>query len=186
MKVLQIEPDDSYPAIVPADPSLALKVVGTGGFTGNAMAARWELLRFKLAAPERALGDFVAVTSGTFAFSEQVRETFDGLFSEIGEVLPIEIDGVPYSVLNVLRRVDALDLEHSQYTTFAGTKIATVERHAFFPATVSGESIFLVKQRLNVLYCTSGQPDSVRDFYQRVMTRGYRGLEFRQVWTSMP
>ena len=69
-------------------------------------------------------------------------------------------------------------------TVFAGDKIATVERRAFTAATVDSDSIFLVKQRLNVLYTTSGQSDNTKDFYQRVTTRGYRGLEFKPVWSS--
>ena len=148
------------------------------------MTQRWELLRFRFAAPERRRGDFLAFTTGTFPFSDRVRETFHDLFAAIGEVLPIEIDGVPHFVLNVLRRVDALDLERSEYTTFAENKIASVERHAFFPAVVRDESIFLVKQRLNVLYATADQPDSSRDFRKRVLELGYNGLEFKPVWSA--
>jgi hypothetical protein len=150
------------------------------------MIQRWELLQFRLAAPERRRGDFLAVTTGAFAFSDRVRETFHDLFAAIGEVLPIEIDGVPHFVLNVLRRVDALDLEHSRYTTFAGNKIATIERHAFFPAAVRDESIFLVKQRLSVLYAIAGQPDSSKDFQKRMLEHGYNGLEFKPVWCAVP
>jgi len=184
MQVLSIKVDDRYQAISCEDMPGLMTMLGTGSFTGGPIRERWAAFDFYILDTLRIRGDFLGFTSGTFAFSERVLQGFGSLFEEIGEILPITIDGAPHHVLNVLRVVDALDMRQSEYRTFYQDRIASVDRYVFNPECLREESIFRIPQLRSSLFMVSGQADGRKDFYQRARQGKFEGLLFESLWTA--
>jgi hypothetical protein len=184
MRVLNIKVDERYQSISCEDKDGLLAMLGTGSFTGSPMRERWAVFDFYVMDPLKKRGDFLGFTLGTFAFGDRVLEEFGSLFKELGEVLPITIDGEPHHVLNVLKVVDALDLKRSEYRTFYQDRIAAVDRYVFDPERLKDESIFMIPQLLSSLMVVSGQADARKDFWRRVRQGKFEGLLFYSLWSA--
>lgn len=148
------------------------------------MRPRWDRLDFRFEDSSRSPTDFVALMGGSLAFNERVLADFSGLFEPLGELLEFSVNNRPYYALNVLRRIDALDINESGAKLYPHGTIKSLNRHVFRPEVVASEPIFQVPQMRATLFVATPHPKSVSDFYLRYLAGGYTGLMFKQRWES--
>ena len=96
---------------------------------------------------------------------------------EDGEMLPLDCPEADLKVLNVLRVVDALDLERSKLVRFPSTgRIMTVESHIFHAERLRGVKVFKVPELLRT------EAFVTDEVVKLVESSGLKGVGFRLVW----
>lgn len=148
------------------------------------MRERWERLEFLFEDASRAPTDFVALMAGSLAFNERVLTDFSDVFGPLGELLDLSVNGKSYYALNVLRRIDALDLDRSGAKLHPHGTVKSLDRYIFMPDAVASESIFQIPQMRATLFVATPHLDSSSDFYARYMNGRYTGLMFKERWES--
>lgn len=96
------------------------------------------------------------------------------------ELLPLHVEGdADLHMVNVTRLSDALDEERSELDLFGDGRVMDIDRHAFRPERLAGETIFRVAQAPDLWdYVT----DAVRG---RVENAGLTGFLWdRRVWSA--
>ena len=158
------------------------------GFGGEPMAAGWEPIRVEVHPPEFPVGpdtttDFPGL-GGVTVFNARAAEALSDLLEGRGELLALEVEGGgdPYRELyafNVTRLSDALDEQRSELIHFDdGERIMDVERFAFDPGKLVGETVFKLEQMPNWYVFVTGA------LVRRVEEAGLRGFSFdRRVWS---
>ncbi|WP_145391546.1 imm11 family protein [Stieleria neptunia] len=126
----------------------------------------------------RPFNDFPCIALSIPAFSGRAVEAIRDLLEENGELLPVDFEGQCYFAYNVTTKLtDALDRKKSKIDWMPG-KDATaleVERYAFSPEKLRGQSIFRLAEDPAVILVTDV-------FAQRVTDHGLNGFDLQPVW----
>jgi hypothetical protein len=182
MRVYRIGNDERASVLVPLDPGRSTEVIGTGGFTGSPMRSRWATLSYRFEDRDAPRSDFVLLMGGVLTFGRAILEEFSGLFESVGEILDLDVDGQPHFALNVLHKVDALNLTASGATLWPHGTIRKMDRHVFEAERVVSETIFQVPELRGISFLMSPTKRPGVDFYRRYVEAGYSGLTFTCVW----
>jgi hypothetical protein len=105
---------DSYRSFIPHDLSFFEK-----RFECKPLRGSWEIPPANVLGRSKPAKDFISWMNKAPVVSQRTRELVHNLVDEDVEFLPFhELDGKPYSVMNVLRCEDYLDMERSDLTQF--------------------------------------------------------------------
>jgi len=181
MKVYKIVPA-SYAALRPRNPQAFERAVGLNAFIGRPMLARWELFDFDPEEPQQLETDFFYFGLGGLAFPQRTLDVFKSLFERVGEVLPFTISGDRFHALNVLRRVDCLDISRSEVRRLPGGQVLKIDRYAFHSLPLETESLFSIPQEVSTLFSVSETAETSLDFFRAYGDEGMTGLTFEQVY----
>jgi len=111
-----------------------------------------------------------------------VRETAASLladkFAGDVELLPLDCPDAELFAVNVLRVVDALDLDRSVVERFSSGRIMTIDAPAFIPSRLVDTAIFKIPQMLRgPVYVTD-------DFVTAIKDHDLCCIDFRLVWAG--
>lgn len=139
----------------------------------------WTPLRLETCLTRRGrrmlpLADICAV-GATFAIGERAREVLWPVLSLSAELLPCT--GVAYSIVHVVRAVDALDEERSHIERFASSgRIMLVRHHVLRGAAIpAGIDVFVLSAM------RAGRVVVSERFVERVQAAGLLGARFEEV-----
>ena len=183
MEVYKVTPAN-YSALLPRNPEEYQSVLGTGAFTGRPMLARWRHLELEFTDPQQLSTDFFYFGLGAIAFQQRTLDLFASTFERAGELLPFAVGGATYHALNVLKRIDCLDIALSQVKRLSNGKVLKIDRYVFHPRAVAGEDLFLISEELSTLFAARDMTDAATSFFRSYHERGMTGLTFQQVWAS--
>jgi len=183
MEVYKVIPA-SYSALLPRNPEEYQNVLGTGAFTGRPMVAHWRPLELEFTDPQQLSTDFFYFGLGAIAFPQRTLDVFASTFERAGELLPFTIGGTTYHALNVLRRVNCLDVTLSHVKRLSNGKILKIDRYIFHPPSVAGEDLFLISEEVSTLFAVLDITDPSPSFFRSYHERGMTGLTFQKVWTD--
>lgn len=158
----------------------ATSEMAIGRFHGEPMAATWAPLPVEVMEGDETLPPSDSPFLGGIAvLSDRAVDALGDLLEGRVELLPVDFAGPErYWVVNVLRLADVLDRERCVFDYFASGRLMSIDRYAFVPEKLVGETIFkLVDQPKVHEYVTDA-------FVDRVQEAGLTGLLFPKVWNS--
>jgi hypothetical protein len=100
--------------------------------------------------------------------------------AQLGEFLPLRCKEAEWVLFNVMRKIDALDVERSKLSYFKSSpgEVMSLLEPAFKPELLHGELIFRIPQR-------GGSDVFVTDaFASLVEQHGLTGFNLKLVWDS--
>jgi hypothetical protein len=149
---------------------------------GMPLAEDWKSYLFFPLDPTLPRGDFLNVNGYVLACPERVAAQFTPLLEGSGEVLPMELESAsePYVLWNVIRRVNALDEQRSNWRRVLRSQDAQYVFHA--ERLPRQPLVFCVPQVARTLF-TLGVGDRT-DFVSRYQQLGLKGLVLKKVWES--
>lgn len=148
---------------------------------GRALRSDWVAPHLNLVTRDdrrqlRAKSDFPGLSGHVLPISERAAEAMRDLWTGAGELLPTEVTGARYWLLNVTRVIDALDRDISQVARLADGRVMSIEKYAFIGERLDGASIFkLVDEELGWIYFTEEAVSRIRD-------SGLVGFSSRELW----
>lgn len=151
-------------------------------FDGTSRRARWRPPPVWIPEPRLEAPDFWKL-SGAAALicGPRALDAIDHILEFAGELLPLPIDGMELSVLNVTKDVDCLDVHSSEVD-----EDGVPETYAFLEHRLPGPSLFKIPQTDTAeVLCWEGLPVFEDDFKRQVETIGLSGLRFTEVWDSV-
>jgi len=182
MRVYQFAVQPGYEWVVPVE-RRDFEILGAldGSSKGDAWTPpRVEILRTDESGKRLAESDFPWLGSHAPVFRQKALDAVGHLFLPEGEFLPLACDSADLQVLNVLRVIDALDLERSELGRLPNNQIIRVKRHVFVSEHIQGARVFKIPQLpLQAVYVTG-------EIAKAIERSGLRGVGFRQVWEEMP
>jgi hypothetical protein len=141
----------------------------SGRFDGNSLSKGWAVPAFRINGSSRSINDFLAWSSGAPVVSERVKEIFDSIADDFAEFLKMgNIKGKSYYAMNVLRVIDALDLDG---TSFVEMSQGNLIRSAVIKDGQSLSFIFKTPQDKNCIFVTD-------KFISKYISMGLTGLKF--------
>jgi len=152
------------------------------GFDGTIRIAGWRPVRVKLVRQDEggkpyAESDFPWLGEHAPVMRPRAVDVLRATLGEDGEMLPLDCPEADLKVLNVLRVVDALDLERSKLVRFPSTgRIMTVESHIFHAERLRGVKVFKVPELLRT------EAFLTDEVVKLVESSGLKGVGFRLVW----
>lgn len=174
MRILRLEADvESYASIVLAS---RREYDMLPIFDGRRLDAGWPRLHGRLT--DQPVADFAYLTAGMFACRLSVWETLRVDLEQEVEVLPIEVEPVPFAVINVTNRIDCLDRQRSRIRHFPGSdRVYRVLDHVFETERIASSYLFKVPELRTDVFATEA--------FERIVTSaGFSGLRFDVVMTD--
>lgn len=129
--------------------------------------------------------DYLANDKGWFVVSDKLKWLMESLNTEI-QYLPVEVwerngrRSYQYYIANILKMVDALCLEKSDYFTTNTKKLGpihTVSKFAVYEDKVGGADVFKLVNRQEIPIFVSER------FKERIEEEGITGIELMQIRT---
>lgn len=126
---------------------------------------------------------FRCFLEGSFVIRESLLADAElaAIFGMSAELLPVQVEGEPSFIVNVLTVFDALDMERTEwkYPPSRFTR-GEVGRGCFRAARLGPSPLFKIPlNAVTTMYCLSDHPD-VPDFHRLYHERGYTGLTFEE------
>jgi hypothetical protein len=133
--------------------------------------------------PKLKKGKFFHLCSGAFVIDKDATEKLRDILEMGGELLPIDYENEPYSLLNVTECMDCLDHERTEWVLgkSTGAKI-DIKQYVFKAVRMPESSIFKIPNRLADIYVAEGRFDPEDEFKSRVDQNNLHGLLFEEVW----
>ena len=148
--------------------------------------AYWNAPEIYVPNPRHEQGDFFHLCSGAFVVSSVAAERLRDLLEMAGELLPLQYEGVPFFLLNVLECANCLDPQNTEWvigkTTGAKIRIA---RYRFDKRRLTESTLFKIPETgVSEMLCVAGVKDREDEFKARVESGGLRGLLFEKLWSD--
>ena len=138
--------------------------------------------------PKLKRGNFPCfVSSDCLIVDHAALQGLRDILERAGELLPLPHEGQLYHILNVTKRLDALDHDRTEWVIGSEGMKLRIKRYAFHPDRLlqSDSSIFKIpeQRRGDVLtYVATNDPE--REFKPAVERLGLKGLVFEEVWSD--
>lgn len=141
---------DEFPTLVPVDESVAASQFGS--LRAKAKRMNWPA-PLNVAVEESdvmtGIADVSLIQIGSMILNQHAYECLAELIKEWVDFYPIQIDGMEYYFVNVVKVADALDKERTEYNSFGGVK-----KPVFVESKVSDLPIFkIAEDNYTGIYC---------------------------------
>lgn len=143
----------------------------------------WETIPVYIRNPIDMPADFIWLAPRDIAFSEATYQKVRRFLDPVGEALPLDREGDPYYVLNLIYRADCMDEENTKRKSKTNiTKIA------FHPEKLAAlpHSIFMVPQCRTYRFALERTDDPETEFLAFIDENNLTGLKFHLVWSDDP
>jgi hypothetical protein len=136
--------------------------------------------------PKRVCGDFFHFLPDALVVGASGLEKIRDILEMAGELLPINCDGVEYSLLNVLECVNCLDVKKSEWLISKSTgEPFRLKKYRFHQNRFSESTLFKIPETAKgEILCLSGVKDPEDEFKAQVESLGLKGLIFERVWSE--
>lgn len=137
--------------------------------------------------PKNKKGNFFSLgNGGGFVFDKSVYDSdLLTLLEMAGEIIPIQVEGQEFYVMNVLECVNALDEKNSQWDFYDDGSRANIKEYAFYSNRLSESSIFKIPQTSRTEILTySGIKDEDDEFIAVYNKLNFAGLIFTEIFSN--
>lgn len=148
--------------------------------------ATWKAPEIYIQNPKAKRGNFFHFCSGALVIDQMATEGLRTVLEWAGELLPLEHEGIPYCLLNVLECVNCLDNQATEWVIGkkTGAKIR-ISKYCFDKRRLSESSIFKIPETAAAeVLCVSGLKDPDDEFKAQVEANGFEGLLFEKLWSD--
>jgi hypothetical protein len=143
-------------------------------FDGRLLNSEWPSFDAKLT-DRMLIGDFAYLTAGTFACRRTAWDQIKAVIGSEVEALPINVEAVPFVVLNVTNIVACLDRDRSNIRYFPGSdRVYRVMQHVFHRENLVSSHLFKVPELRTDVFSSDW-------FRSLIEMRQLRGLLFNPV-----
>lgn len=145
------------------------------------LLAKWDPPEVYIDSPLLRAGDFVEFWGNRpFAMTPGTLKKMRDIISPAGELLPLPCDGVEYTFLHVLVKVDCLDRKrsksrHKEY-------FYDLKRFVFHRELVPNIPLFTIPETFGAVYTVERTGDPKTEFKAAVEYHGLTGLIFKKIW----
>ncbi len=175
MRIWHLSADsDNFNNIVPVNESNWSKFE----FDGTWIQNDWNPVEVKTL-KEIQYSDFLALVPGVPVFSKKALKHLAELINESVEVLPLVHNKEKLFAINVIKVLDCVDYDKSEYKKFTSSnRIMRFVRYEFIKEKLMNTHIFKIKDE------PSKRPFVSDTFRNRVLEYGLKGFEFEEVWSD--
>jgi hypothetical protein len=151
------------------------------GLDGTRRASEWRPIPFYLFKEDehgrlRAPSDMPWLSENTPILKDRAVAAVGELFARYGELLPLECEETPLTLLNVCNVIDALDMERSKLVHFRSGRIMDIEEWVFKADAVGDNQMFKIAQMpTHIVYVNE-------DVVTAVQRAELEGVGFQLVW----
>jgi hypothetical protein len=145
-------------------------------FEGQIIGENWSCYRAK-SKKNKPVANFMDLDPGVLVCDNfAIIKIGDFLSNEV-ELLPIDVEGIDYKLINIINIVDCLDEDKSEIKYFKNSRdVNKIIRHVFDTDLLINVKLFKIPQRKRTdIFAT----DAFRD---KILQSGLTGLEFRLVY----
>ena len=146
-------------------------------FDGRVLSSIWEPQPIKFLYKSRKKGDCPSLHSIPF-FSVKAVKVLREIMGENVEYLPVTGEASKFTIVNIIKVIDALDIEKSELKIFDDGKIWGYKKLVIKANSVTADNIFKVTQFPRALVIVSDK------FKDAVETTGLKGFAFEKVEVS--
>jgi len=147
-------------------------------FDGTSIKCNWSKIKVKTL-QEVQFSDFPSLIPGVPVFSKNALKCLGDLISESVEVLPLLHEKEEFYAINVIRVLDCVDYEKSEYKKFASSgRIMRFTKYEFYKERIINIPIFKIVDE------PSKRPFVSDAFRNCVLENGLKGFEFKEVWSD--
>lgn len=147
-------------------------------FQGGKPRARvWRPVEVRIETLEQGqiLGNFLRMSGAGFTCDIKALHILTPLIGHMVEFLPLHCEDSEFFMINVIKVIDCLDTERSEFEHLSYKRIPRVSKYVFKANCVDDTSIFKIPENLGATFVTNSFKNSVEN-------NGLIGLEFRKVW----
>lgn len=175
MKIWHFGADaDNFNNLVPVDENDWKKFE----FNGTRIKSSWKKIEVRTI-EEIQFSDFPSLIPGVPVFSKKALECLGDLICESVEVLPLLHEKEELFAINVIKVLDCVDYDQSEYKRFATSgRIMRFTKYGFCKDKVINTPIFKISDE------PSKRPFVSDTFRSCVLEYGLKGFEFKEVWND--
>jgi hypothetical protein len=137
--------------------------------------------------PKIEKGNFSHLCSGGFVIDAHAANELRTILEMAGELLPLNHEGFPFYLVNILECVNCLDAVQTEWVTgkTTGAKIR-IKKYQFDKDKLSESTLFKIPETSAAeILCVTGLKDSEDEFKSRVEKAGLKGLIFERLWSDI-
>lgn len=150
-------------------------------FDGRTKKEIWDTPKVLRLEPEKMLplSDAPGLYAHLPVFNKRAIKILSRLIENDTEILPLENNEDEFFAINVLKVLDCIDYNKSEFKTFSdGKRIMRFIRYSFIPCRLDDCNIFkIIDEKISRPFVT----DCFRD---EVISSNLKGFIFKQVWNS--
>lgn len=146
-------------------------------FEGKRLASTWKVPAAHLnpLQPGAQVVDFPFFAYGALLCSQAAWKVLEPHLAAEVELLPVDVEGFDYQLLNPLCVIDCLDKEQGQFTRYKTGRVIEIKHYVFDEDKLNGVYLFKTPEFTRTqLYAT----DAFRDILEG---NNFEGLEFREL-----
>lgn len=140
----------------------------------------WKPLKMQLyRSKRRKICDCPHFISGFPVFNEKAIEVTRGFLADKADILPLDCRDEKYFLVNVYNKIDCIDYDKAQYTSFESGRVREFQKYAFIHKKLVNEHIFKITEIVgnNIVFVSD-------KFKETVISNGLVGFNFIEVWES--
>lgn len=147
-------------------------------FDGRKKAGSWKPVRLERIYG-REYGNSIGLASHIPVFDKKAVGALKDFLAGNAEILPVDCEDGDFYMVNVIKVLDCIDYDKSEYKTFSdGIRIMRFKKYSFIENAVRGEHLFKIKDE------PRRRPLVSDEFKQRVADYGLTGFCFELAWDS--
>ena len=146
-------------------------------FEGKRLAPVWKVPAAHLnpSQPGAHVVDFPFFEYGALLCSRDAWGILEPYLAAEVELLPVDVEGFNYQLLNPLSVIDCLDEERGQFTRYKTGRVIEIKHYVFDEGKLKGVYLFKTPEFTRTqLYATNAFRDLIED-------NNLEGLEFREL-----
>lgn len=127
---------------------------------------------------KRKWSDVTSLSAGIIILTEKSKAILEDLIKDSVEFLPLIFEGRNYYIINVIKMIDGLNKDKSEYRTFSDGRIMQVLKYEFNSDIVKGHHIFKISEfKRGSVYVSD-------EFKKRVEENNLMGFDLEELWDS--
>ena len=148
-------------------------------FDGRRKEAEWDILSVARMYGNRDMSNTPGFSPHILIVDEKAYDALKDVLKNDAEFLPVELEGKRLYILNVIKVLDCIDYDKSEYKTFRdGKRIMRFKKYAFIESAIVGNEIFKIKDE------PLKRPFVTTKFKDIVENSNLTGFKFELVWNS--
>lgn len=150
-------------------------------FDGRSKKDNWKAIRVVRLEPEKGLklSDAPAFEYHMPIFNKKSVDVLHQYLVGTAEVLPLENDEDDFYFINVIKILDCINYEKSEYKTFKNSnRIMRFKKYSFDEEKIGDINLFKIMDE------PLGNPFVTDEFRNAVLEAGLTGFKFKLVWDS--
>jgi hypothetical protein len=186
MKIHRIGPDYKTCQSIGQEAKMKRNIFNLFTFKGISKAEEWVVQKMYVGNPRDKRGDFFGMGGDNIVMTTHARTILEPIVKDVSEFLPLDLQGETIWALNLINRIDCLDVAHCEVERFEdGGGLMRIDKYSFFKDRLNKYSLFdITNFPVTTIFTTEGHLPPELEFKHVVESNNLKGLKFDEVWDS--